>query len=230
MARDLGEPAGDCVDCNQCVAVCPTGVDIRDGANLGCIQCGLCIDACDTVMAKIGRPPRLIAYDTDVNIRARLQGRPETTRIVRPRTMLYAALILIVGGLMLWGLTHRTVTGVSVIHDRNPEYVVLSDGGVRNAYMLRILNKHKDSRRFAVSVDLAGAALDIVGADTIDGSQVAEVGPDQTRELRAIVSLDRSAGNSQPIRFTITDRADGKTAGATDNFRGPSGRPKEGAP
>ena len=221
VARSIGEPAGDCIDCDQCVAVCPTGVDIRDGASLGCIQCGLCIDACDTVMSKLGRPTRLIAYDTDVNIRARAQGQPETARIVRPRTLLYAAVILIVGALMMWGLTHRVTTGINVIHDRNPEYVVLSDGGVRNAYTLRILNKDADLRKFAIAVDLPGAALDVVGADAVDGKQVAEVGPDQTRELRAIVSLDHSAGNTQPIRFTITDRANGKTAGASDNFRGP---------
>ncbi len=222
-AREHGSPAGDCIDCYQCVAVCPTGVDIRGGANLGCIQCGLCIDACDTVMEKLGRPTRLIAYDTDNNIRARQQDEPETARLVRPRTLLYAAIILIVGGLMLWGLTHRVTTGVSVIHDRNPEYVVLSDRGVRNAYMLRIINKENAARKFAVSVDLPGAVLDIVGADTIDGQQVAAVGPDQTRELRAIVSLDHTAGNTQPIRFTITDRADGKTASTVDNFRGPGG-------
>ena len=70
-----GQPAGDCIDCLQCVHVCPTGVDIRGGPNLGCIQCGLCIDACDAVMAKIGRPPRLIAYDTDINIKRRQRGR-----------------------------------------------------------------------------------------------------------------------------------------------------------
>jgi cytochrome c oxidase accessory protein FixG len=224
-ARSHGEAAGDCIDCYQCVAVCPTGVDIRDGASLGCIQCGLCIDACDTVMAKLGRPTRLIAYDTDINIRARIQGEPQRTRIVRPRTLLYSAIILVVGGLMVWGLTHRVTTGISVIHDRNPEYVVLSDGGVRNAYMLRIINKDADVRRFAIAVDLPGAALEVVGADTIDGEQVAEVGPDQTRELRAIVSLDGSAANSQPIVFTITDRAGGKTASATDNFRGPGEAP-----
>jgi cytochrome c oxidase accessory protein FixG len=223
-ARSHGEAAGDCVDCHLCVAVCPTGVDIRDGASLGCIQCGLCIDACDTVMSKLGRPTRLIAYDTDINIRARMQGQPETTRIVRPRTLLYSAIIMAVGGLMLWGLTHRVETGINVIHDRNPEYVVLSDGGVRNAYTVRILNKHADARRFAIAVDLTGASLDVVGGETIDGEQVADVGPDQTRELRTIVSLDRNAGNTQPIRFTITDQTDGKAVSALDNFRGPGER------
>ena len=77
--REQGLPAGDCIDCLQCVYVCPTGVDIRDGANLGCIQCGLCIDACDAVMAKIDRPLRLIAYDTDLNIKRRQEGKPAAT-------------------------------------------------------------------------------------------------------------------------------------------------------
>ena len=74
LLRADGKPAGDCVDCGQCVAVCPTGVDIRDGLNMGCIQCGLCIDACDNVMRKIGRPTGLIGYDTDINIHRRAEG------------------------------------------------------------------------------------------------------------------------------------------------------------
>jgi len=221
-ARARGEAAGDCVDCHQCVVVCPTGVDIRDGPNLGCIQCGLCIDACDAIMARLDRPTRLIAYDTDINIRARMQGKPTITRIMRPRTVLYAGLIAVVGGLMLAGLLTRTVTSINVIHDRNPEYVLLSDGGVRNAYGIRVLNRRTTARRFAVAVaGLPGAALDVVGATKVDGRQVVEVGPDQTREVRAIVSVNGSAANSTPIRFVITDLADGSAASATDNFRGP---------
>ena len=86
-----GLPAGDCIDCLQCVHVCPTGVDIRNGPNLGCIQCGLCIDACDAVMVKTGRPTRLIAYDTDINIHLRQDNKPPIFKLVRPRTALYAA-------------------------------------------------------------------------------------------------------------------------------------------
>ena len=92
-----GKPAGDCIDCLQCVYVCPTGVDIRGGSNLGCIQCGLCIDACDSIMQKLGRPAGLIGYDTDLNIRARELGQPEARRILRPRTVIYAALIAALG-------------------------------------------------------------------------------------------------------------------------------------
>src|SRR5579871_6653766 len=87
--RSRGEPAGDCVDCRQCVAVCPTGIDIRDGAQLACIMCGLCIDACDNVMRKIDRPTGLIAYENDINIERGRIGRPPVYRIVRPRTIIY---------------------------------------------------------------------------------------------------------------------------------------------
>ena len=106
--RAAGEPAGDCIDCGQCVAVCPTGVDIRDGASLGCIQCGLCIDACDTVMRRVGQPERLIAYDTDLNIRRRMEGKPQQFRLVRPRTILYSAIIVLVGGIMVYALATRS--------------------------------------------------------------------------------------------------------------------------
>ena len=88
--HEHGQPAGDCIDCLQCVHVCPTGVDIRDGPDLGCIQCGLCIDACDAVMAKIGRPARLIAYDTDINIKRRAAGRSNRSTGSARRTVLYA--------------------------------------------------------------------------------------------------------------------------------------------
>ena len=227
-ARLKGEPAGDCVDCNQCVVVCPTGIDIRNGPNLGCIQCGLCIDACDTVMAKINRPTRLIAYETDVNIRRRIEGKAPMARIVRPRTILYSALIVVVGGIMLWALTGRVLTGINVLHDRNPQFVRLSDGGIRNAYTLRILNKHPDQRRFAVSfAGPDGARLEIIGGQRDGNEAVVEVGPDQTRELRAVVSLDRApAAASQPIAFIATDLGDGKSVKTADNFFGPG---KEGA-
>jgi cytochrome c oxidase accessory protein FixG len=95
--REAGEKAGDCVDCFQCVAVCPTGVDIREGLQLACIQCGLCIDACDSVMTKVGRPTGLIGYDTDDAIKARMEFETPRYRLVRPRTIVYVAAIAVVG-------------------------------------------------------------------------------------------------------------------------------------
>src|SRR5215470_7819837 len=153
VLRQQGQPAGDCVDCYQCVHACPTGVDIRGGSNLGCIQCGLCIDACDAVMAKIGRPPRLIAYDTDLNIKGRQAGEQPFVRIVRARTVLYAAIIAIVGAVMLYTLATRRTESVSVIHDRNPVFVRLADGELRNGFTVHILNKTLATRDFVLSVE-----------------------------------------------------------------------------
>jgi cytochrome c oxidase accessory protein FixG len=131
--RAKGESVGDCVDCLQCVNVCPGGVDIRQGPSLGCIQCGLCIDACDATMKKLGRPTRLIAYDTDMNVKRRLEGKPPIIKLVRTRTILYAAMIAVAGGIMVYTLATRDSEGISVIHDRNPMFVRLSDGSLRNA-------------------------------------------------------------------------------------------------
>ncbi len=224
-ARAAGGKAGDCVDCAQCVAVCPTGVDIRKGLQIDCIQCGLCIDACDAVMSKIGRPTALIAYDTDLNVKARELGQPETFRIVRPRTILYGALIVLVGAVMLWSLATRDVAGISVIHDRNPVFVRLTDGGVRNAYTVRVLNKTLEARRFSIGVaGRDGLSVEAVGvAASREGEPVVEVGPDQTRELRLLVTAHEPprVEGAIPLVFTLTPLDGGRAATARDYFRGP---------
>jgi cytochrome c oxidase accessory protein FixG len=225
LARAKSEPAGDCVECNQCVAVCPTGVDIRGGANMGCIQCGLCIDACDTVMRKIGRPERLIAYDTDVNIRRRLEGKASVFQPVRVRTVLYTVLILGIGGLMVGKFATRADANVAVIHDRNPLFVPLSSGEIRNAYTVRFSNMAPKERRLALEISgLPGARFEIVGEGKgQQGSQTLDMGPDQTRETRLLVfsggaKLD---SNSIPLTFLLKDEAGKTVATARDFFRGP---------
>lgn len=223
--RAHGEPAGDCVECLQCVHVCPTGVDIRDGASLGCIQCGLCIDACDNVMKRLGRPTGLIAYDTDLNIKQRLEGKQPFYRLVRMRTILYAAIIAIVGGVMIYVLATRDSEGISVIHDRNPMYVRLSDGALRNAYTIRIVNKQLKYRDFIVSVDgLPSSLVDFVGlAPRSDGRQLVSVGPDQTREVRVTVTDYSSTppAASTSILFKLIDVDSGQVAEMRDHFFGP---------
>ncbi|WP_449375407.1 cytochrome c oxidase accessory protein CcoG, partial [Bosea thiooxidans] len=118
LSEAQGAPAGDCIDCYRCVAVCPVGIDIREGAQIDCTQCGLCIDACDTVMAKIERPKRLIAYDTEINVKRRIAGKLAVYRPLRTRTVIYAALILVVGGAMLWQPATRRTADISVLHER----------------------------------------------------------------------------------------------------------------
>jgi cytochrome c oxidase accessory protein FixG len=220
VLRAAGAPAGDCIDCDQCVAVCPTGVDIRKGLQLDCIQCGLCIDACDGVMAKIGRPTRLIAYDTDLNVRRRMAGEPEIRKVIRPRTILYAALLVLVGALMLGSLATRSSLGINVLHDRNPRSVVLSSGDVRNAYTVRILNKQRTSRRVALTVEgLPQAAVDVVGLGPGEDERVT-VGPDRTAEFRVLVTVPRSAAASAAITFNAAAE-DGERASAADRFETP---------
>jgi cytochrome c oxidase accessory protein FixG len=223
--RGQGLPAGDCIDCGQCVAVCPTGVDIRKGLQIDCIQCGLCIDACDAVMAKIERPARLIAYDTDINVRRRQRGEEPQYRLIRSRTVLYAVIMLVIGGIMVFSLATRDSSGISVLHDRNPLFVTLKDGGVRNAYTVRLLNKTLSARRFMLTVEgVDGLELEVVGSSAGDsGWRVIDIGPDRTAEVRVLVTRRGAplAADSVPITFVIIDTVGGETARAFDHFRGP---------
>ncbi len=223
--RALGQAAGDCIDCYQCVAVCPTGIDIRDGAQLDCIQCGLCIDACDAVMKKIGREPRLIGYDNDINIQRRQAGKPPIYRFVRPRTVVYSAMIAGVGAIMLYALLTRSLLDVNVLHDRNPLAVRLSDGSIRNAYTVRFLNKRAFDRVVAIDVDgPINAAVHVVGADSVTPDRpMIILGRDTTTELRVLVTApsEDNPEKSIPVKFRITDIGLGEVASTTDNFVSP---------
>lgn len=219
--RVMGQPVGDCVDCRQCVAVCPTGIDIREGAQLGCIQCGLCIDACDNIMKKIDRPTGLIGYDNDINIHRREKGLPSIYRIVRPRTVVYSLLIAAVSSVMLSALMSRQLLDISALHDRNPIAIRLSDGSIRNAYTLHILNKREVDRTIVVDIDgPANAKIRMIGADSITPDRpMIVLARDSTTELRVLVTTPQA--NSQktsPVTFIVTDLGFGETARVTDNF------------
>ena len=203
---------GDCVDCKACVAVCPMGIDIRDGVQLECIQCALCIDACNDIMGKVDRPRGLIAYDTFRNLDATDASERRPVRFVRPRTVLYSTLIAIVLGIMGWAWMTRSAVEVSVIADRNPLFVKLSDGGIRNGYTLKILNKRHAAQRFSVSVDgIAGTEVAIVGHEARNGPESdIVVDADAVRALKVYVTvpLDAKAGlsgGSTPLSFVVTD-------------------------
>jgi cytochrome c oxidase accessory protein FixG len=222
--RASGQAAGDCVDCGQCTAACPTGVDIREGASLDCIQCGLCIDACDAVMDKVGRPHGLISYDSDVNIKRRLAGLPEVFHLVRARTILYAIIIVAVGGTMATALVTRNAVGITAMHDRNPLYVKLADGSIRNALTVHVINRSSEARRFTLSAEgFAPDHLAVVGDDSIeDGWPIVSVGPDQTRELRLLVTLPATpAPEAKDLKLNVIDLITGATATTTDRLMAP---------
>ena len=216
------EGHGDCVDCFSCVAVCPTGIDIRDGVQLECIGCGLCIDACNDIMEKVGRPKGLIAFDTARNLALQSAGKPPARwRPVRLRTIVYVALLLLVAAGLVAGLSTRSTLDINVLPDRTPLFVLLKDGSIQNAYTIKILNKERLARDFTLSVkEPEGARIEILGAGP-DGTLSAK--PDHVATYRVLVSLPRKEikEESEELTFVLSDKASGETARHETVFRGP---------
>lgn len=165
LRKDKGfDGRGDCIDCKQCVQVCPMGIDIRDGSQMECIHCALCIDACDDIMKKVGRPTGLIAYDTDIAVTTRAAGGKPRYQLLRTRTILYTILIALISGLMFWGYTSKSNYEFNVLKDRSPPFIRLSDGRIRNGYTLKLVNKATSASTVAISVEgLPGAEFEIIG-------------------------------------------------------------------
>lgn len=146
---------GDCIDCNQCVAACPTGIDIREGPQIGCITCALCIDACDTVMDQISRPRGLIDYATLESAELEQIGAPVPSlkrTIFRPRTLIYFALWAGIGLAMLFAVGTRDRLTLNAIQDRNPTFVQLTDGHVRNSFDIKIRNMENRPRTMMLAL------------------------------------------------------------------------------
>ena len=210
-----GKPAGDCVDCNACVVVCPMGIDIRDGQQLECITCALCIDACDDVMAKLGRERGLISYATLADYNANMEVatggsqviEPARVRdtatgrfvdairhtswrsIIRPRTLVYFIGWAAIGLAMLTVLSLRSPLDLNVLHDRNPLYVVLSDGSIRNGYDVKILNMTPEPRTVTLALDgLPGGTMSLAGSSADPARTLTvELEPDKVLPLRLYI-------------------------------------------
>ncbi len=219
------EGRGDCVACNQCVAVCPMGIDIRDGLQLECIGCGLCVDACNGVMEKVGRPLNLITLDTERNQYNRQAGKPTESRLVRPRTIIYVVILAVLGIGVLLGLTGRAGLDFNVLHDRNPLFVKLADGSIRNGYTIKLLNRVREPKTYALSLGgLEGATLSVLGQETDDGRSIllgAE--PDQVSTYRLFVTVPAASATEtvQDLEVVLTDRAEGDVYNFDTIFRGP---------
>ena len=237
-AKDRGEPRGahkkgdtwdgrgDCIDCKACIAVCPTGIDIRDGSQLACIQCALCIDACNEIMDKIERPRNLIAYDTIAKQEAKVRGGHETMQLFRARTLLYLCLIAVVSSVILIAWLQRSVLEISVLPERNPPFVRLSGGDIRNAFTLKVLNKLHEPRRFALQVNgLPGARLAIVGNDGSPPGEL-QVGTDELREVRMLITVAATdAARLKPttdFSISIRDLASATATSRTAKFHTPA--------
>jgi len=142
------ENKGDCIDCDLCVAVCPTGIDIRDGQQIGCITCGLCIDACDQVMNKLKRPKGLIRYTSLSNL---LSGQDKTWYKI-PLIITTVIILILSVSATIYGIKNISELSVSVMHHRQPEFVKLSSGEIRNRYQIKIQNKMDNDTHYQLSI------------------------------------------------------------------------------
>lgn len=222
----VAEARGDCIDCKACVAACPMGIDIRNGAQLECIQCALCIDACDDIMDRIGRPRNLISYETIAGLEAAKEGRTAKPKLLRPRTLLYFGLIALVSAIMLYALSQRTLLDVNVLADRNPFFVRLSNGDIRNGYTLKVLNKLHEPRNFEVTVDGLDNARIALSGGTKGGPPHIQVPTDVMSEIRLFVvvpaaELSKLNAPSQGFTIVVTDIESGRQAKRLTTFRRP---------
>ena len=222
--KEGAENLGDCIDCNACVNVCPMGIDIRDGQQLACITCALCIDACDDVMDKIGKPRGLIDYMALSDEPREREGnppRPIWQHIFRVRTMLYTGLWAAVGVALIVALFMRAEIDLTVSPIRNPTFVTLSDGTIRNTYDIRLRNKHGEARPFRISV---------TGDDylhvSLEGTPYASVQvPADTSKLQRVYVLAPAGSDPASLartefRFWVEDLSNGERAHADSVFNG----------
>ncbi|MGB3279760.1 MAG: cytochrome c oxidase accessory protein CcoG, partial [Pseudorhodobacter sp.] len=198
----VADGQGDCIDCMACVNVCPMGIDIRDGQQMACITCGLCIDACNDVMDRIGKPRDLIGYMALTDEVAEKTGKePKSVwkHVFRPRTIMYSTLWSGVGVALIVALFLRTEIDVNVTPVRNPTFVTLSDGSIRNTYDIRLLNKQANDEDFRVSLTSeAPLRISLEGTDELTISVAAN--EQKTQRVYVIAAPGSSAA--------IVDRTD----------------------
>ncbi|WP_304640052.1 cytochrome c oxidase accessory protein CcoG [Pseudomonas sp.] len=211
------EPAsvglGDCIDCNICVQVCPTGIDIRDGLQYECIGCAACVDACDEVMDKMNYPRGLIRYTTEHN----LSG--EKTHILRPRLLGYGAALLIMIGLFIFTVSSLAQVTLDVQRDRNVLYREVRGGNIENVYIIKVFNKTQNERTFALSVEGHPELILEVPANRMT------IQPNTLLQLPVNVQLDPAflEETNMPIRFRVTATDDDSISATSESrFMGPT--------
>lgn len=199
---------GHCIDCELCVQVCPTGIDIRNGLQYECIGCTACIDVCNGVMDKMQYPRGLIRYDTQNGLQQHLSRFAEWKRVLRPRVLVYSTILVLVSAAVLASLFLRTPFKVDVVRDRGSLARVVDEGRVENVYRLQIMNASESPQRFRVTVG------GIDGAQVVGTSQV-DVGSAAARWMPLTVQVPAASANAagagaHRIEFEITQLASGE--------------------
>ena len=193
---------GDCIDCGACVVTCPTGIDIRQGLQMECIHCTQCMDACDAVMDRIGRPRGLIRYSS----KDQLQGEPR--RILRPRVVVYPLLVLLVWGALGVALAHRAPAEITVLRGLGSPFTLLPSGEVSNQLRVKIVNRGSEERHYRIHL-AEDAILRLVAPDT-----PLPVGGGKSATATVFVIAPRSAfvHGQRDIRLHVEDEGGFGTA------------------
>jgi cytochrome c oxidase accessory protein FixG len=189
--RALGK--GDCIDCSLCVQVCPTGIDIRNGLQYQCIGCAACIDVCDQIMDKMQYPKGLIRYTTEHTMHGK------NTRILRPRVMVYATLLLGITAVLVLAIIQRVPLELDVIRDRNALYRETNEGLIENIYTLKVINKDRHEHRYRLGISgLEGIELfNEMGIVSVPSEEVLNV------PVRARIDPAQLEKRSSTITFWI---------------------------
>lgn len=189
---------GDCIDCGLCVQVCPAGIDIREGLQYRCISCGLCIDACNSVMQSVGYPQGLIRYDSETNIAAADPVKPHLDW-KRLKVVGYLLALIVMTGLLAYNVEHRTDFEFSVRQVRQPLFVFLSNGEIRNRYQIRLDNETE--RDVVYRISAAGLPP---GALNLGSMQEVLVHSDRSVLVLANVAMQpEQAGKYRNFNFIV---------------------------
>ena len=202
---------GDCINCTLCVQVCPTGIDIREGLQYECIGCSACIDVCDDVMDKMGYEKGLIRYTTP----NALEGKK--TRVIRPRIMIYGAILLALLALLLGTLVNREPLALDVLRDRNQLYRETREGLIENVYTLKIMNM--DDRTRFYYLDVSG--INGISVHTDQAPIKAASGEVLSVPVRVRADELNLEARSNEIEFILTTEDYELTVTETARFLGP---------
>lgn len=197
---------GYCIDCTACVQVCPMGIDIRDGLQMECIACGLCIDACDDIMQKVGFDAKLIRYDNYKNLTSNKPQKFNYKMFLRPRTFYYSAIMIIAIAIVLYSMLNRTEISMNIIHDRNPLFVKLSNGNIRNGYDIHILNKSHQDKTYKIHVsNLENSEIKLQAVGQIDNNNILALS-NSVNHYRVFITAPVQNNLNHEISLNLVDK------------------------